>query len=126
MTDTRDLGWSSKTLELIMEGTAPAMEGGHQQLAKALYRRLVTYPGELPAHPTYGSRLRDYVGEVASEWRARLAALEAKVALEADPRVRAVTASTAKYRADGALEIAVTVEPVDAEPLSMTIIVEGP
>ncbi|WP_287417652.1 hypothetical protein [Oceanithermus sp.] len=125
MSAQRDLGWDSKDLVLIMEGSRPAMEGGTQQLAKALYRRLITYPGELPAHPQYGSRLRDYVGEVAEEWRARLAALEAKVSLEADPRVRSVRSSTAQYRSDGALEITVTVEPVEGDDLNMTIIVEG-
>lgn len=71
----------------ILEGGGPFHEEGAPQLAKALYRRLTTYPGELPAHPEYGCRLRDYLGKPAEAWVLRLAALEAKAALLQDPRV---------------------------------------
>lgn len=82
-----DLGWSATEYQLLANGERLGLESGVPQLAKALYRRLITYPGELPAHPEYGCRLRDYVGLPADAWAARLAALEAKAALEADPRV---------------------------------------
>jgi len=64
------------------------LEEGPSQLAKALYRRLTTYPGELPAHPEYGCRLRDYLGQPADDWVLGLVALEAKQALLQDPRVQ--------------------------------------
>jgi len=82
-----DLWWREDGA--VVAGT-PLSEAGPSQLAKALYRRLITYPGELPAHPEYGCRLRDYAGQVGDAWVARLLALEAKAALEADPRVAAV------------------------------------
>lgn len=81
-----DLWWREDGA-VIAPGGHPLAESGPSQLAKALYRRLITYPGELPAHPEYGCRLRDYLGSPGDAWTARLAALEAKVALEADPRV---------------------------------------
>lgn len=80
-----DLFWTAPSS--VLEAGTPLPEEGVSQLAKALYRRLTTYPGELPAHPEYGCRLRDYLGEPAEAWVLRLAALEAKAALLQDPRV---------------------------------------
>jgi len=81
-----DLAWTPDG-RVVMEGRVYP-EAGPSQLAKALYRRLITYPGELPAHPDYGCRLRDYLGHPADPWVLRLAALEAKRALLSDPRVQ--------------------------------------
>ena len=80
-----DLAWDASTFTLIQQGQGLGLEDGARQLAKALYRRLITYPGELPAHPEYGCRLRDYAGMPADAWVARLAALEAKRALMEAP-----------------------------------------
>ncbi len=51
-----DLAWTPDG-RVVMEGRVYP-EAGPSQLAKALYRRLITYPGELHAHPDYGCRLR--------------------------------------------------------------------
>ncbi|MGM8838393.1 GPW/gp25 family protein [Thermus sp. 93170] len=105
-----DLAWHPSHYTLLLEGAGLGLEGGMQQLAKALYRRLITYPGELPAHPDYGCRLRDYAGLPADAWVARLAALEAKRALEADPRVERAEVE-AYHDADG-LQVVAKVKPV--------------
>lgn len=83
-----DLWWDPSGNVVLLGGLAP--DSGAEQLAKALYRRLITYPGELPAHPEYGCRLRDYLGQPMSRWVARLAALEAERGLLQDPRVQSV------------------------------------
>jgi phage baseplate assembly protein W len=105
-----DLAWDATDFVLIQQGQGLGIEEGARQLAKALYRRLITYPGELPAHPDYGCRLRDYAGMPADAWVARLVALEAKRALEADPRVRSVRVE-AHYEGDR-LVVEALVEPV--------------
>jgi phage baseplate assembly protein W len=106
-----DLAWDATDFVLIQQGQGLGIEEGARQLAKALYRRLITYPGELPAHPDYGCRLRDYAGMPADAWVARLAALEARRALEADPRVRSVWVE-AHYEGDY-LIVEALVEPIE-------------
>lgn len=104
-----DLYWDEGGAVLLQEDLLE--ESGPSQLAKALYRRLITYPGELPAHPEYGCRLRDYVGLPGDAWAARLMALEAKAALEADPRVQRVLVE-AEGAGDGVI-ITARVTPVE-------------
>jgi phage baseplate assembly protein W len=110
-----DLAWDSTPFTLIQQGQGLGLEDSARQLAKALYRRLITYPGELPAHPEYGCRLRDYAGMPADAWVARLAALEAKQALEADPRVR--SARVEAYHEGERLVVEALVEPVEGYDL---------
>lgn len=85
-----DLAWSQLNNQILFQGGNPALDRGLPNLAKALYRRLITYPGELPAHPEYGCRLRDHLGQPASEWRISLMALDIKQALLQDGRVVSV------------------------------------
>lgn len=120
-----DLGWEAVDYALLGNGVGVDPEDGPAQLAKALYRRLITYPGELPAHPEYGCRLRDYVGQPGDAWQARLAALEAKAALERDPRVREAQVE-AWYQGEG-LVVEARVRPVEGldEILVRVVVPQG-
>lgn len=106
-----DLGWQDLEADLLYEGDRPGLDRGLRNLIKALYRRLITRPGQLPAHPDYGCKVHQHVGKTASAWRARLAALDVKAALEGDPRVQAVTAEVV-YNPDGDLRITAYVTPI--------------
>jgi len=103
-----DVAWDPVLYALLSEGRL-SLEEGSEQLAKALYRRLITYPGELPAHPDYGSRIRDYVGQVAQGTTLQLVEVEAERALMMDPRVRSVRAE-AYLSPEGALVVEARVE----------------
>lgn len=115
-----DLGWEDADLEVLMEGDRPGIDRGLINLVKALYRRLITKPGELPAHPEYGCRAHQHLGHPASEWRARLAALDVRAAILQDPRVQAVTAS-AEHTPDGALRVTALVTPVPPSETTITL-----
>jgi phage baseplate assembly protein W len=70
---------------------------GNDNIAQALYMRLMVRRGELArlGWPDYGSRLHELIGEPSvTRTHARVMAL-AREAVEADPRVAAVTRVTA-------------------------------
>jgi phage baseplate assembly protein W len=106
-----DLGWSESTFDLVREGNRLALDRGVKNLAKALYRRLVTRPGELPAHPTYGCMAYQHLGHPMTEWRARLAALDVATALRQDPRVLAASVEV-EYVPPGELRATAVVTPI--------------
>lgn len=83
--------------------------GGRENLRQALAHRLDTDQGELMFHPTYGSRLRRIVGTVNGPTASLLADQFAREAVAADPRISAVSASSAEVSGD---RIVVTVEAV--------------
>lgn len=106
-----DVGWNDANFDVIREGARLGLDRGIRNLAKALYRRLITYPGELPAHPAYGCRIRDHLGQPASAWRSRLAALDVQEAMLRDPRVVAADV-TAEYLGSGELRVSAAVTPI--------------
>lgn len=106
-----DLGWNDRERNLLFDGERPGIDRGLANLTKALYRRLITRPGELPYHPGYGCMVYQHLGQPATNWRAELAALDVKTALLADPRVRAVRCQ-ASHTPTGELRITAEVTPV--------------
>lgn len=122
-----DVGWNDATFDVIREGARIGLDRGVRNLAKALYRRLITYPGQLPAHAAYGCRVRDHLGQPASAWRARLAALDVQEAMLRDPRVLSATV-TAEYLGNGELRTLATVTPIppsEAFTFAVTVGVGG-
>lgn len=118
-----DVGWNDATFDVIREGARVGLDRGVRNLVKALYRRLITYPGQLPAHPAFGCRVRDHLGQPATAWRARLAALDVQEAMLRDPRVQDATV-TAEYLGDGELRVEAAVTPIppsEAFTLAVTI-----
>lgn len=118
-----DLAWSDHTFDLIPEGARLGLDRGVRNLQKALYRRLITRPGQLPAHPAYGCAAAQYLGQPATSWRARLAALDIQTALERDPRVTSATV-TVEYTPAGELRATALVTPIppsEAFTLGVTI-----
>lgn len=77
-----------------------AMATGAANLKQALAHVLDTDQGELMFHPDYGSQLRQLVGAVNAGAATLLAAQYAREAVAADPRVDAVTASSAQSTGD--------------------------
>jgi phage baseplate assembly protein W len=82
-------GWS---FPLGVDATGGiALARGDQELVQAMQLILMTYPGERPMRPQFGSRLRDYVfrnttpqtaGELAQEVRTALLRWEPRVDIE--------------------------------------------
>lgn len=106
-----DLAWNEFSFQVLPPGGRLTIDRGIQNLRKALYRRLITYPGELKADPTYGCRVRDHLGEPAAFWRAELSALDVLETLFQDPRVYDAYVF-AEYLPSGELYIASLVFPI--------------
>jgi phage baseplate assembly protein W len=120
-----DLAWSASTLGILSEGTRIGLDRGVRNLQKALYRRLITRPGELPAHPAYGCNAAQHIGHPATTWRARLAALDVQAALERDPRVQS-TSVTVEYMPTGELRATALVTPIPpSESFSLSVTIGG-
>ena len=120
-----DLAWSASTLDILPEGTRIGVDRGMRNLQKALYRRLITRPGQLPAHPTYGCNAAQHLGHPATAWRARLAALDVQAALERDPRAQS-TSVTVEYTPSGELRATAVVTPIPpSEAFSLAVTIGG-
>jgi phage baseplate assembly protein W len=64
------------------------MVSGDTELVQAMQLILLTYPGERPMRPEFGSRLRDYVFADATGMNAALLAREVRMSLAMwEPRV---------------------------------------
>lgn len=119
------LAWSAATLDLLPEGVRLGLDRGVRNLQKALYRRLITRPGQLPAHPEYGCRAAQHLGHPATSWRARLAALDVQAALERDPRVQSTTV-TAEHTPEGELRVSARVTPIPpSETFTLGVTIGG-
>jgi phage baseplate assembly protein W len=69
-------------------GGGIAMVSGDTELVQAMQLILLTYPGERPMRPEFGSRLRDYVFADATGMNAALLAREVRMSLAMwEPRV---------------------------------------
>jgi phage baseplate assembly protein W len=69
-------------------GGGIAMVSGDTELVQAMQLILLTYPGERPMRPEFGSRLRDYVFADATTVNAALLAREVRMSLAMwEPRV---------------------------------------
>jgi phage baseplate assembly protein W len=69
-------------------GGGIAMVSGDTELVQAMQLILLTYPGERPMRPEFGSRLRDYVFADATTLNASLLAREVRMSLAMwEPRV---------------------------------------
>lgn len=120
-----DLGWDQAHYAAMVEAGIWHLDRGVRNLAKAIYRRLVTRYGELPAHPDYGSALHEHLGEPASRWRAQLAATDAKHACLQDNRVQAVEAE-AEYLPNGELRVTLGVTPIPpGQTFMLPIVIHG-
>ncbi|GEM48670.1 GPW/gp25 family protein [Deinococcus cellulosilyticus] len=121
----QDWFWDEDTFQIIRPGMPVTLDRGINNLRKALLRRLITYPGELPADPNYGCRIADHLGESATVWRAELAALDVVETLYQDPRVKTAFAM-ATYLPEGELFAAALVEPIPpAESFALNLRVGG-
>ena len=64
---------------------------GVRNLEQALRGRLLTERGRLPLHPTYGSDIKEVLGQEASRATVAMAGLEAQKSVLEDPRITRVT-----------------------------------
>ena len=120
-----DLAWSDTAFDLLPEGVRLGLDRGVRNLQKALYRRLITRPGQLPAHPEYGCQVTQHLGHPATTWRARLAALDVQTALERDPRVQSTTV-TVEYTPMGELRVTARVTPIPpSETFTLGVTIGG-
>lgn len=85
---------------VVVQGGTLALVAGLENFRDALYRRLNTPLGNLPAHPTtYGHTLRDYIGLTGTAIDQTLMQLEVERCLRQDSRVSdSVTLSTVLQR----------------------------
>lgn len=95
-----------------------AMVSGHENLKQALVHRFGTALGELLFHPTYGCGVHALKGEAAQPGIATLAAQYARSAALSDPRVQAVSNTSAKFSGD-ALAVTATVTPITGGALDI-------
>lgn len=84
---------------------------GRANLRQALKHRVTTDRGELMFHPSYGSLVRRLIGTVNGPTAALLAAQFAKSAVQADPRIKQVTQSTADVVGD-VINVSVEAQPI--------------
>ena len=106
-------------VDLALSGTSLATTTGRDNLVQALKMRLLTARGELGrlAHPRYGSRVHELIGELVSgpQGRANLELLRRHVraAILSDPRVaKVVRLEVRALREDpGAVDVYAIVEP---------------
>jgi phage baseplate assembly protein W len=107
-----DLGWDiDAAYDLQMLDGIPTFDRGVKNLMKAIYRVIITPPGSVPAHPEYGCKVHRHLGQTATDWRARLAALDVKEAILKDPRVQDCTVS-ATWNSSGLLAVTAYVTPI--------------
>lgn len=120
-----DLGWGHTSYDLLLEGNILGLDRGLENLMKALYRRIITRPGELPGRPSYGCRVHEHLGKEATPARAKLAALDVRAAMLQDPRV-VDAAVEATWHVTGALHLVAEVTPIPPnEVFTMPITIGG-
>ena len=96
-----------------------SLVSGRANLHQALSNRLDTERGDLLWHRDYGSRHRELIGTVNGPTAGLLAAQYAKAALQADPRVRSITNSSATVIGD-AVDVSVEVQPIAGQSMSVS------
>ncbi len=106
---------------LVPIGGTLALVAGLENMEHALYRRLNTHLGGLPAHPrTYGHLARQYIGAVAEPDSLTMIALEFERCLRHDSRVAQATV-TGEY--DGA-KVVTTRSRVVPHPPGLELVLE--
>ncbi len=111
----------SRDGHLVPIGGSLALVTGLENLEHALYRRINTPLGGLPAHPrTYGHLAKQYVGAVGEPESLTLIALEFERCIRRDSRVASVEVSGAY---DGA-KIATTRSRVTPHPPGRELVLE--
>jgi len=96
-----------------------ALVSGRANLHQALSNRLDTERGDLLFHRDYGSLHRRLIGTVNGPTAGLLAAQYAKSALQADPRVRSITNSSATVSGD-AVAVSVEVQPITGQTMQVS------
>lgn len=98
---TADLAWNTQDLETV---------SGLDNLVQALTLRLLVDRGDLSglAHPRYGSRIRDLIGERMDRANRELIRRYVRQALLEDPRVKEVVSVVVETRADAPDSVDVT------------------
>lgn len=101
---------------------------GLDNLGQALALRLLTEVGELRAigHPTYGSRVRERIGEPLDRANLELLRRLVRKALSSDPRVKEVRSVRLSPRADtpGVVEVQASVMAVSGEPVQVQLVAD--
>lgn len=97
--------------QMTVENGDFSVVSGRANLRQALKHRVITDRGELMFHPNYGSLIRRLIGAVNGPTAALLAAQFAKSAIQADPRIKQVTQSTADVVGD-VINVSVEAQPV--------------
>lgn len=114
-----DIVWSGPELETVR---------GTDNLAQALTLRLLTHRGELEAlgHPRYGSQVKELVGEPLDRENLDLLSRFVRKALEAEPRVEAVTflAVRARIGAPGVVDIEARVRAITRETVRLALVMD--
>lgn len=114
--ESADLAVSNGDLETV---------SGRDNLQQALMLRLVIHQGELAAlaHPRYGSRLHELIGEPMDRANLDLLRRFVRKALKSDPRVSEVVSVTVHPRSDqpGALDVVAVVAPLSGAELEIAV-----
>lgn len=116
------------SLDLDLTGGELALTEGLDNLAQALSLRLLTELGELRAlgHPSFGSRIRELIGEPLDRPNLELLRRLVRKALLADARVRDVTSVLVRPRADtpGVVEVTAGVLAQTGEPVEVSLLAD--
>lgn len=91
---------------------------GVPNLKQAIKHRIETTRSDLMYHPEYGSLIKRLIGTVTGPTANILAAEYAKSAVEADPRIQAVSSSTAQIVGD-AISVSVEAETISGRVVSI-------
>lgn len=113
-----DIALQSGLLQADAKGDF-AFVTGRANLSQALKGRIETAQGELIYHMKYGSLLRSMLGNKADASTSLLAAMTAKGAVLADPRVSSVNTSVATISGDS-ISVSVEVVPVMGQSVQVT------
>lgn len=103
---------------LVADGGDLAVVRGRDNFKQAITHRVETERGELIYHMQYGNRVRQLIGAVNGPTAALLAAQYTKAAVQADPRVAAVSSATATVTGD-AVSVVVTAEAVNGKSVQV-------
>lgn len=95
----------------------------YDNLKQSIINRLRTQQGELPLHPSYGSRLPELVGAPGNEITLNLIKLRVREALLQEPRIKTIDKVKTYYRPNSnnrIVDIDIEVTPIaDLERLNM-------
>lgn len=111
-----DLQWTGGEVDTV---------SGVKNLTQALTLRLLVYKREIAGigHPTYGSRVREMIGEPLTRENLELLRRHVRQALRADARVTEVVSLTVTARRDvpGAVDVAAKIRAITDEEVELAV-----